>query len=175
MRLHGDHRSVMVVTRQCHDPANTPPPMFCLMLACTKGGRNRGILRYLSCSKKGAPDCYREVPTVYLLFCDFLWSSRSLMMVFSSSSTSWCCLTLLSTRLAFSIFPRNTSQRGLSGMKRNPKNMISEGSPANPNMNLCVKGCVYVSQWKARNFCPYIPFTPTWSSLLFLLLTDTKK
>ena len=46
MRLHGDHRSVMVVTRQCHDPVNTPPPMFCLMLACTKGGRNRGILRY---------------------------------------------------------------------------------------------------------------------------------
>ena len=51
MRLHGDHRSVMVVTRQCHDPANTPPPTLCLMLACTKGGRNRGILRYLQITK----------------------------------------------------------------------------------------------------------------------------
>ena len=30
--------SVMVVTRKYNDPANKPPPHFCPMLACTKGG-----------------------------------------------------------------------------------------------------------------------------------------
>ena len=30
--------SVMVVMRKCKDPANKPPPHFCPILACTKGG-----------------------------------------------------------------------------------------------------------------------------------------
>ena len=37
-RPRGDRRSVMVVTREYHDPAHKPPPLFCLMLACRKGG-----------------------------------------------------------------------------------------------------------------------------------------
>ena len=28
----------MVVTQQYHDPVHKPPPLFCLMLACRKGG-----------------------------------------------------------------------------------------------------------------------------------------
>ena len=40
---------VMVVARKCNDPAYNPPPYFCPILACTKGGgRNRGILRYIN-------------------------------------------------------------------------------------------------------------------------------
>ena len=47
-RPRGIQRSVMVVRRKCKDPTNKPPPHFCPMLACTKGGRNRGILRYVN-------------------------------------------------------------------------------------------------------------------------------
>ena len=43
----GDRWLVMVVTRKYHDPARKPPPLFCLMLACRKGGRICGILRYM--------------------------------------------------------------------------------------------------------------------------------
>ena len=39
---------VMVVTWKYHDPAHKPPPLFCLMLACRKGGRICGILQYMS-------------------------------------------------------------------------------------------------------------------------------
>ena len=35
----GDRRSVMVVTWKYHDPVHKPLPLFCLMLACRKGGR----------------------------------------------------------------------------------------------------------------------------------------
>ena len=38
VRPRGMCRSVIVVTRKCKDPANKPPPHFCPMLACTKGG-----------------------------------------------------------------------------------------------------------------------------------------
>ena len=41
----GDLWSVMVVTRNYHDPAHKPPPLFCLMLACRKA--YCGILRYM--------------------------------------------------------------------------------------------------------------------------------
>ena len=37
-RLRGIRRSVMVVTWQCNNPANKPPPHFCPMLALHKGG-----------------------------------------------------------------------------------------------------------------------------------------
>jgi hypothetical protein len=36
----------MVVRPKCHYPAYKPPPHFCPMLACRRGGRNRGILQY---------------------------------------------------------------------------------------------------------------------------------
>ena len=45
----GDCQLVTVVIMQCRYPANTPPPLFCLMLACRKGGRMGGILRYVVC------------------------------------------------------------------------------------------------------------------------------
>ena len=43
----GNRRSVMVVTREYHDPAHEPPPLFCLMLAYRKGGCICRILWYL--------------------------------------------------------------------------------------------------------------------------------
>ena len=65
MRPHGNHRSVMVVTHKNHDPVHKPPPLFCLMLACRKGGRICGVLQYsilciytrVSFRIKGSEDC----------------------------------------------------------------------------------------------------------------------
>ena len=34
----GSRRSVTLVTQKYHNPANKPPSLFCLMLACRKGG-----------------------------------------------------------------------------------------------------------------------------------------
>ena len=38
----GIRRSIMVVTWKFNDPANKPPPHFCPMLSCTKGGWGGG-------------------------------------------------------------------------------------------------------------------------------------
>ena len=37
-RSHGNHRLAMVLMQKYLNPTHKPPPLFCLMLACRKGG-----------------------------------------------------------------------------------------------------------------------------------------
>ena len=46
----------MVVMRKYHDPVHKPPPLFCLMLACRKGGQICGMLWYMTFCVNRATD-----------------------------------------------------------------------------------------------------------------------
>ena len=63
-------------------------------------------------------------------------SSHTFLMATSSALTSDVPLNFTRTFFAFSSWPLLTSQRGLSGRAKQPKNMMIDGTAAKPSISL---------------------------------------
>ena len=76
------------------------------------------------------------IPTHLLLLCRDSSSSQTFFIASSSAPTFTVPRSFTSTFLARSEWPLLTSQRGLSGSTRQPKNITMDGTAAKPSMYL---------------------------------------